>query len=228
MATTDIPEFVEFSPGDPIRSDDWNNIQRQIRNVVRGHKHSRPASTPPTDSSTEDVAQQIATEEIADLAVTATKLAAGAVTSAKLVDGSITNQKLGDNVISTNKLQDGAVTGQKLATNSVARANIQDDAINRPKLALQEVNSGNAQVSVGATTLIQVKSNIPLASSQVFFPMLTITGLAPGGGGAQVEAELAYRRLATQTGDTVDLMLRLNNTGALGATVTWRVMTFAP
>ena len=44
MAITDIPEFVEVGPGDLIRADDWNNIQRQIRNSVRNHRHSRLAA----------------------------------------------------------------------------------------------------------------------------------------------------------------------------------------
>jgi hypothetical protein len=37
-----------------------------------------------------------------------------------------------------------------------------------------------------------------------------------------------YRRTPTSTGAVTDVHLRLRNTGNLGATVNWRVLTFAP
>ncbi len=230
MATTDIPEFVEFSPGDPIRSEDWNNIQRQIRNVVRGHRHTRLASTPANDASSEDAAVQIATDDIADLAVTAAKLAAGSVTAAKLADGAITNPKLGDNAVSTTKLQDAAVIGSKLAPNAVARANIQDAAINRPKLAIQDVATANVSVPVNSVVITPVKTAVPQAQTQFLFPMLTITSTSGStlGGFAHIEPTMVYRRALGASGDTVDVFLRLLNNGTLGANVTWRVVTFAP
>ena len=58
MAIADIPEFITFEPGDPIRSDDWNTIQRRARNAARAHRHTRPASLPPDDSSQDEVAQR--------------------------------------------------------------------------------------------------------------------------------------------------------------------------
>src|SRR5215212_9664577 len=147
MAVTDIPEFVELAPGGLIRSEDWNTIQRQARNSVRSHRHTRAASTPPNDADSADVALQITTGEIADGAVTAPKLglADGSITAAKLADNSVTGPKLADGAIVNAKLQDGSINTQKLQANAVARANIQDNAVNRAKLLLQEVASGNNQ-----------------------------------------------------------------------------------
>ena len=74
MAIADIPEFVEAAPGDLIRSGDLNNVQRQMRNSVRAHRHTRVASAPADDAASADLALQITTAEIADGAVTAAKL----------------------------------------------------------------------------------------------------------------------------------------------------------
>ena len=233
MAITDIPEFVEFSPGDTIRSEDWNSIQRQVRNSVRVHHHTRLANAVGNDAATDDAAVQVGTDEIADQAVTSTKLASGAVTAGKLADASVTNTKLGDLSVSTNKLQDAAVTAQKLAANAVARNNIQDDAVNRPKLAIQDVATSTATLAAGsagpATVTALVRANVQQAQAQFFFPMLTITSTTGAANlVAQIEAALQFRRSGTATGDTVDVFIRLTNTGGLGANVTWRVVTFAP
>ena len=120
MAIGDIPEFITFEPGDPIRSDDWNTIQRRARNAARAHRHTRPASIPADDSSQDEVAQQIGPEELADQAVTSVKLANGAVTAAKLADGAVTGAKLADGAVTSGKIADGAVIATKLARRFVS------------------------------------------------------------------------------------------------------------
>jgi hypothetical protein len=77
MAIQDIPVFREARRGQVLRSDDWNGVQRELRNGIRAHRHSRLASAPPNDSAGTDLALQITTDEIADGAVTAAKLAPG-------------------------------------------------------------------------------------------------------------------------------------------------------
>jgi hypothetical protein len=231
MAITDIPEFVELAPGGLIRSEDWNNIQRQVRNSVRAHRHTRLANAPPNDAAAADLALQITTDEIADQAVTAAKLGDGAVTSGKLADGSVSNPKLANNAVGTTKLQNGSISTDKLQANAVDRANIRDGAISLPKLALQEIASANNQnVGANAQVTVAVRNNLPNAQALAapFFPTLTITGVGAGAGEALVEAVIVYRRTPTSPVGTVDVQLRLRNTGALSATVNWRVLTFAP
>ena len=77
MALNDIPEYVEVSPGDLIRAEDYNDLQRRTRNSVRSHRHTRIASDPVDDTIAEDNALQITTDEIADGAVTQAKLGTG-------------------------------------------------------------------------------------------------------------------------------------------------------
>jgi hypothetical protein len=229
MAITDIPEFLDLAPGGLIRSEDWNSIQRQARNSVRSHRHTRVASEPANDASTDDVALQITTDEIADQAVTANKLANGAVGATKLADQAVTGNKLANDAVSTTKIQDGAITNQKLQANAVDRANIRDGAINRAKLAFQEVTNGtvNNLAANGGTNFVTFQTNLANAQAAIFFPLLTITA-ATGAGFAEVEPAIVYRRTQATTGDRVDVLLRLRNNGAAAANVSFRVLTFAP
>src|SRR5215204_2582393 len=104
MAISDIPPFVPASPDDLIRSDDINNVQRLARAAVRAHRHTRVLGAPTNDATTQDVALQIGTTDIADLAVTANKLANGIVNATKIADGAVAVVgRLPDLSISTNK-----------------------------------------------------------------------------------------------------------------------------
>ena len=41
MAIQDIPVFREARRGQVLRSDDWNGMQRELRQGIRGHRHTR-------------------------------------------------------------------------------------------------------------------------------------------------------------------------------------------
>src|SRR4051812_12234323 len=75
MAISDIPEYVEVTPGDLIRAENWNGMQQQMRDSLRRHQHTRPPGAPVDDAAANDVSDQIGTDEIADGAVTGAKLA---------------------------------------------------------------------------------------------------------------------------------------------------------
>jgi hypothetical protein len=238
MAISDIPPFVPASPDDLIRSDDINNVQRLARAAARAHRHTRVLGAPTNDAGTQDLALQIGTTDIADLAVTANKLAGGAVVNAtKIADGAIAVVgRLPDLSISTNKLQDASVAANKIAANGVARTHIQDGAINRTKLSLVEVASGVQAVpppgGVPNTALLLLRSSVPDTTSILFWPQLTIssTGAGAAGQAGLVDATIVYRRFqgVTYGPPVVDVLLRLTNTGQVTAVVNWRVMTFAP
>ena len=59
--------------------------------------------------------KSIATAKLADLAVTAAKLASNAVETAKIKDAAVTAAKIASNAVETAKIKDGAVTNAKVA-----------------------------------------------------------------------------------------------------------------
>jgi hypothetical protein len=213
MAISDIPEYIEVAPGDLIRAEHWNGIQRQVRNGLRTHRHTRVAGTVINDAVTTDEAPQVSTAEIADAAVTAAKLAPGAITTTALPDGAVT----------TAKLADGAVTNAKLATGSITAALIQNGAITAAKLSFQTVNSGGATLGPSSTVEQVVQTAAPSTKTTIYFPTLAIVG-STGSGISNVEASIVYRQAVGA--DTIDVFIRLVNRGAATASILWQVLTF--
>ena len=215
MAISDIPEYIEVAPGDLVRAEQWNGVQRQVRNGLRTHRHVRVAGTPPNDTAVVDEAQQLDTSEIADGAVTAAKLAPGAISADAIPDGAITSPKL----------VDGAVTGAKIANNSIVAAHIQSGAITSPKLSFQTVNSGSASLGGGGAFTEQlVQASAPSTKTTIYFPTLSIVS-SSGGGVSDVDAAMVYRQAVGA--NTIDVFIRLTNRGAATAGIVWQVLTFS-
>lgn len=204
MAISDIPEFVEVAPGDLIRAENWNNIQRQLRNGLRTHHHTRAPGAPANDTAAVDEASQIQTNEIADGAVTAAKLAPGSISGASLADGS--------------------VTAPKLAVNSVGTANLQTNAVTATKLSFQQVGNGSVSLAPAATTETLVQTAAPSTKTTIYFPTLAIVS-STGGGVSDVEANIVYRQAVGA--NTIDVYIRLANHGAATANIVWQVLIFA-
>ena len=97
MAIDDIPVFRSARAGQIVRSDDWNEIQRLLRNAVRQHRHTRAGES--DDTAPTDEAGQLGTSEIADGAVASGKIANGAVTSGKIAAGAIGRPALAAGVL---------------------------------------------------------------------------------------------------------------------------------
>jgi hypothetical protein len=204
MAISDIPEFIEVNPGDLIRAENWNTVQRQLRNGLRIHHHTRAPGAPPNDASNVDEATQIQTNELADGAVTAAKLAPGSIAGDSLVDGS--------------------VTAAKLAANSVGTANLQTNAVTAPKLSFQQVGTGSVSLAPSATSETLVQSAATSTKTTIYFPTLAIVNTT-GVGVSDVEANIVYRQAVGV--NTIDVFIRLTNHGAATAGVVWQVLIFA-
>jgi len=151
MAITDIPEFVEASPGDLIRSSDWNSVQQQVRNSIRAHQHTRVAGAPANDAAAQDNALQITTAEIAD----------GAVTGAKIATDTITVDKLAPNSVGSNELITASVRLSKIAFSTVA--------------------SGSATLTPGEEEEQQVDPTAPSAKTTIYFPTAAIVSTTGAG-----------------------------------------------
>jgi hypothetical protein len=203
MALSDIPEYQRVSSGDLIRAEQWNTMQRQARNSLRIHRHTRTATSAPDDSNPNDVAPQITTNEIADGAVTAVKLGGGAIGATALADGSITTTKVADNAITTTKIASAAVTATKLS--------------------FQSVQVGSRTLAPGSSAIEQVQLAAPSTKSTIYFPVLAITA-STGTGLSQVVADIVYQQAVNAS--TVDVFVRLTNSGAATASIIWQVLTF--
>jgi hypothetical protein len=203
MAISEIPEYIEAAPGDLIRAEHWNGIQRQVRNGLRTHRHTRAPGAAVNDAAGTDEATQIGTGEIADGAVTAAKLGPGA--------------------ISTAALPDGAVTSAKLANNSVTTAVVQNGAITSPKLSFQTINTGSATLAPSGSVEQTVQTAAPSTKTAIYFPTLVIVS-STGSGISDVEASIVYRQAVGAT--TVDVFIRLFNRGGATASIVWQVLTF--
>lgn len=203
MSISDIPEYIEVNVGDLIRAENWNNVQRQVRNGLRTHQHTRVSGAPDNDARVTDDADQIGTSEIADGAVTVDKLANASVTAAKLAPG--------------------AIAGTNLAANSVGTANLQNNSVTAAKLSFQQVGSGSLALPPAASVESVVQTAAPSTKTTVYFPTLAIAG-STGVGVSEIDADIVYRQAVGA--NTIDVFIRLTNKGSATASIVWQVLTF--
>lgn len=91
------------------------------------------------------------TLKIADLNVTAAKIADGSIGTTKIVDGSVTNAKMAANAVSTAVLVDANVTTSKLAPFAVTTAALADLNVTTAKIADLNVTTAKL-VDLNVTT----------------------------------------------------------------------------
>jgi hypothetical protein len=203
MAISDIPPYVGAQPGDIISSANWDQMQRLSRNSLRQHTHT---GVPSSDSSTTDTAAQIATNEIVPGAITGALLANGAVSAANLAAG--------------------AVTASAIAAGAVGTAAIASSAVTSNQLSFQRVGTGIGAVTLGpnASQEVLVQSAAPSTKTTIYFPTISITSTT-GAGYSDFTANIVYRQAVGAT--SIDIYIRVSNTGAATGTVIWEVLTFA-
>ena len=88
--------------------------------------------------------KSIATAKLADLAVTAAKIAANAVETAKIKDAAVTAAKLASNAVETAKIKDAAVTNAKIAAGVLTFDRLAAAAI----ATKEEAEAGTSQVKL--------------------------------------------------------------------------------
>lgn len=100
----------------------------------------------------------VPTNEIQDLAITPSKIAAGAVTGPKIANGSVDSDALAEGAVTPTKIPAASITGAKLAAGTVGLTNIAWTPITRPlspALATAEIADGAitaAKLAAGAVS----------------------------------------------------------------------------
>ena len=122
--------------------------------------------------------KSIATAKLADLAVTAAKLAANAVETAKIKDAAVTAAKLASNAVETAKIKDAAVTNAKIASGVLTFDRLATAAI----ATKVEAEAGTSQVKLMTPWAVAqaVAAQIPPAVPTGMIAFFDLTDIPDG------------------------------------------------
>ncbi|WP_234907089.1 phage tail protein [Rhizobium rhizogenes] len=98
----------------------------------------------------------IASGDVFDNAIIASKIADAAVTAEKIMDEAVTNLKLADAAVSTAKLQVEAVTAEVLANNAVVSTKLADAAVTAAKLADGMIDATKLAANIKAVEIVSI------------------------------------------------------------------------
>jgi hypothetical protein len=101
------------------------------------------------------------TQNIADAAVTASKIDEGAIVTVKLADGSVTSAKILDGSITTVDLMDGSITSIKVANGTITNAKLAEEAVTTNKIADGAIVT--AKLADGAVTSAKIVNGAIIA-----------------------------------------------------------------
>ena len=141
----------------------------------------------------------LTTSEIADNAITATKIQDGSVGQAELAIGAVTELKIANNAVTEAKLANNAVTALKIADGNVSTAKLADGAVNGLKIALGAV--GTDKLADGAVTATKI-TNLSIGTAK----------LADGAVTPEKLAVSVLDGVVKKAGDTMTGALTVNNT----------------
>ena len=122
------------------------------------------------------------------------------------------------------KIATDTITVDKLAPNSVGSNELITASVRLSKLAFTTVSSGSATLSPGEEEEQLVDDAAPSTKTTIYFPTAAIVGTS-GSGYSEVKAEVIYRQ--NVGANTINVFIRLKNTGSATADVFWMVTTFA-
>ena len=130
----------------------------------------------------------VGTAQIADGAVTSSKLASGSVTTPRIADGAVTGVKLGLTAINANNIVDGAITGVKLGLTSITGDKMVANTIGSSNLTTTGVSAGTHGSSSAITILVVdaqgrvlSASNTSVTSTSVFANSSQLTANSSSG-----------------------------------------------
>lgn len=138
---------------------------------------------------------QVKAVNIANQAVTNSKLKREAVTSGKIKKGGVTRANLGAGAVTPGALDTGAVTGKKLAKKAVSPRTLANEAVTAEKLANESISAAKLSASFYAQ-LVRNVTYVSASSVSDSEPNKSATASCPSGkqaigGGVRLEGELA-------------------------------------
>lgn len=138
---------------------------------------------------------QVKAVNIANQAVTNSKLKREAVTSGKIKKGGITRANMGAGAVTTAALDTGAVTGKKIGKKAVSPRTIANEAVTAEKLANESITAAKLSSSFYAQ-LVRNVTYVSASSVSDSEPNKSATASCPSGkqaigGGIRLEGELA-------------------------------------
>lgn len=104
-----------------------------------------------------EVKKQTKTVDIADGAITSSKITTGAVTAGKIAAGSITSAEIAADTITANNIAAGAITAVEIATDTITANNIAAGAIGATEIAAGAITAG--KIAAGAITATEIATD---------------------------------------------------------------------
>lgn len=148
-----------------------------------------------------DLTGQIDGTQIADAAVTASKIGAAAVTEAKIATAAITSTKLGVDAVTADKIAANAVTSAKIGSAAVTTAKIATDAVTADVIAANAITT--TKISNDAITSAKIAAGSVVAG-KIAADAVTATEIAAGAittskisAGAVTATEIAAAAITT-------------------------------
>ena len=148
-----------------------------------------------------DLTGQVNGTQIADSAITATKIGNDAVTTAKIAVGAITSTELGVNAVTSAKIANSAITAAKIGSNAVTTAKIANNAITSSLIdagAITETKIASGaittpKIAAGAITASEIAAG-SITSSEIAANTISAGNIAAG---AVTASEIASGAITT-------------------------------
>ena len=110
---------------------------------------------------TTDLSGQIATAQIADTAITASKIGDAAVTTAKIANDAITNDLIAASAVTSTEIADDSISTPKIVAGAITAATIATDAVTADKIIANAITAG--KIDTDAVTADKIEAGAVIA-----------------------------------------------------------------